>query len=288
MEKCDVTWGDFLEYLELFFNGKIWCGMRWCDMIVEFLELFFNRARWCVAWGDFLELLELFFNRESWFGMLLEFLELFFNGERWCGMKVYFSWVLQKGYGPLHHTTVHGNTPHWCEEYYRPQPHCTLAHKLVRTEVILTLSCFMVLWIVDVVLNFCSYACRTEKMSPPPSTIQLAKSWPSAVRRSYLFFLVWRRCDYLATYVVFNFGPRDLLLFTAMSSADGMGTFFVTPIFTVPISSTGISGHLPHPVFAFNLRFLSMFCCYFRCLRCFLVHGSHQVHCSPQNSRGFL
>jgi hypothetical protein len=25
MEKCDVTWGDFLKFLELFFKGERWC-----------------------------------------------------------------------------------------------------------------------------------------------------------------------------------------------------------------------------------------------------------------------
>jgi hypothetical protein len=41
MEKCDVGWGNFLEFLELFFNGEMWCGM-----LLEFSELFFNRERW--------------------------------------------------------------------------------------------------------------------------------------------------------------------------------------------------------------------------------------------------
>jgi hypothetical protein len=77
------------------------------------------------------------------------------------------------------------------------------------------------------------------------------------------------------------FGPLGLLLFTAISLADGTSTFFVTSIFTAPISSARISGHLPHPVFAFSLHLLSVFCCYFCYVRYFLVYGSHQVHCSP-------
>jgi hypothetical protein len=46
IEKYDVSWGDFLEFLELVFNTERWCGMRWCGMLVEFLELFFNREMW--------------------------------------------------------------------------------------------------------------------------------------------------------------------------------------------------------------------------------------------------
>jgi hypothetical protein len=77
------------------------------------------------------------------------------------------------------------------------------------------------------------------------------------------------------------FGSLGLLLFTAISLAYGTSMFFIMFVFTVPISSAGTSGHLPHPVFTFSLRFLFMFCWYFCCVRCFLVHGLHQVHCSP-------
>jgi hypothetical protein len=71
--------GDFLEFLELFFNGEMCCGVRWCDMLLRFLELFVNRKSWCgmkcvtwylnyqnyfsmekgdIVWGDFLKFLE--------------------------------------------------------------------------------------------------------------------------------------------------------------------------------------------------------------------------------------
>jgi hypothetical protein len=42
IKKGDVEWGDFLEFLELFFNRERWHGMRWCDRLLEFEELFFN------------------------------------------------------------------------------------------------------------------------------------------------------------------------------------------------------------------------------------------------------
>jgi hypothetical protein len=51
---------DFLKFLELVFNGEIWCvvlleflrlflieKLRWCDMLLEFSELFFNEEMWC-------------------------------------------------------------------------------------------------------------------------------------------------------------------------------------------------------------------------------------------------
>jgi hypothetical protein len=86
MEKCDIGWGDFLEFSKLFFYGEMWCGM-----LIEFLELF-SIEKCDVAWGDFHEFLELILNREMWlsmrwYDMLLEFLELFFNEESWCGMR---------------------------------------------------------------------------------------------------------------------------------------------------------------------------------------------------------
>jgi hypothetical protein len=77
------------------------------------------------------------------------------------------------------------------------------------------------------------------------------------------------------------FGTLGLLLFTAISLAYGTSMFFIMFVFTVPISSAGISGHLPHPVFTFSLHFLFVFCWYFCCVCCFLVHGLHQVHYSP-------
>jgi hypothetical protein len=39
-------------------------------------------------------------------------------------------------------------------------------------------------------------------------------------------------------------------------------------VFTALISSAEISGHSPHPMHAFSLRFLSVFCYYFCCMRC--------------------
>jgi hypothetical protein len=139
-----------------------------------------------------------------------------------------------------------------------------------------------------VVLNFCSYACQTKKASPPPSTMGLAKALPSEVRWSSLIFLfdegviIWLPGPLLPP------GPLGLLLFTTKFSTDVMGTFFITFVFMTPISSAGSSSHLPHPVFSFSPRFLSVFCCYFCCVCCFQVHGPHQVLSSPQNSRGFL
>jgi hypothetical protein len=91
MEKCDVGWGDFLEFSKLFFNEEMWRGMRWCDMLLEFLELF-SIEKGDVSWCDFLGFLELFFNREMWCGILVEFLELFFHGERWHDIR-WFSWI---------------------------------------------------------------------------------------------------------------------------------------------------------------------------------------------------
>jgi hypothetical protein len=116
MEKCGVGRGDFLEFLELFFNGEIWCGRSWCGMLLnfenyfsmekadffKFLELFFNRERWCgIRWYDMLfEFLEIFyFSMEkcdvAWCDFL-KFLELFLNEERWhdirwCDMLLEFS-----------------------------------------------------------------------------------------------------------------------------------------------------------------------------------------------------
>jgi hypothetical protein len=71
-----VARDDFLKFLELFFNREMWCGMRWCDMLLEFSELFCDR-KGNVPWDYFLDFLKLFFNWESWHGMLLEFLEIF-------------------------------------------------------------------------------------------------------------------------------------------------------------------------------------------------------------------
>jgi hypothetical protein len=42
MEKGDVAWGDYLKFLELFFNEERWRGIRWCGMFIEFLEIFFK------------------------------------------------------------------------------------------------------------------------------------------------------------------------------------------------------------------------------------------------------
>jgi hypothetical protein len=43
MEKGDMTWGGFLEFLELFLNEERWRGMP-----LEFLEIFFDGERWYV------------------------------------------------------------------------------------------------------------------------------------------------------------------------------------------------------------------------------------------------
>jgi hypothetical protein len=51
------------------------------------------------------------------------------------------------------------------------------------------------------------------------------------------------------------FGLRDLLHFTAISQADGMGTFFITSIFMGPISSGAMSCGLLHHVLASDLHF---------------------------------
>jgi hypothetical protein len=100
MENCDVGRGDFLEFLELFFNGEMWHGIRYCGMHLEFQDYF------SIEKGDFLEFLELFLiekgdvacylNFQNYFSMekgdmawgdFLEFLELFFIGERWCDIR---------------------------------------------------------------------------------------------------------------------------------------------------------------------------------------------------------
>jgi hypothetical protein len=51
MEKGYVAWGDFLEFLELFFNGERWHGIRWCYMLLKFSEKNngerWNGMKWC-------------------------------------------------------------------------------------------------------------------------------------------------------------------------------------------------------------------------------------------------
>jgi hypothetical protein len=42
-----MAWGDFLNFLELIFNGEKWCGM-----LLEFLEIFFNREKDDMTWDD--------------------------------------------------------------------------------------------------------------------------------------------------------------------------------------------------------------------------------------------
>jgi hypothetical protein len=73
MEKCDVVWGDLLEFYNYFLMDK-------CDMAC-FLNLqnYFSIEKGDVVWGNFLKCLELFFNREMWHGM------------RWHGMQLEFS-----------------------------------------------------------------------------------------------------------------------------------------------------------------------------------------------------
>jgi hypothetical protein len=46
IEKGDVPWGDFLKFLDLFFNRERWYGMRWRGMLLKILELFLNGERW--------------------------------------------------------------------------------------------------------------------------------------------------------------------------------------------------------------------------------------------------
>jgi hypothetical protein len=46
MEKGGRSWGDFLEFLELFFNGE-----RWYDMLLEFLAIFSMKKDY-MAWDD--------------------------------------------------------------------------------------------------------------------------------------------------------------------------------------------------------------------------------------------
>jgi hypothetical protein len=64
------------------------------------------------------------------------------------------------------HMVVHGNTPHRNEEYYRPQPHSTLAHKFNGVEVMLTITCWFALRIADVVLNFAPVGVKPKKRHP--------------------------------------------------------------------------------------------------------------------------
>jgi hypothetical protein len=54
MGKCDVRWGYFFEFLELFLHGEMWG-----DMLLEFSKIF-SIEKGGVAWGDFLVFLELF------------------------------------------------------------------------------------------------------------------------------------------------------------------------------------------------------------------------------------
>jgi hypothetical protein len=39
--------------------------------------------------------------------------------------------------------TVYGNSPHWCDEYYRSQAHCTLEHSLAE---IVSAARFKLVW----------------------------------------------------------------------------------------------------------------------------------------------
>jgi hypothetical protein len=60
MEKCDVAWGDIacsLNFQKYFLMEK---GEAWGDFI-KFLELFFNEEKWC---DILLKFLEIFFNGE--------------------------------------------------------------------------------------------------------------------------------------------------------------------------------------------------------------------------------
>jgi hypothetical protein len=50
MENGDVTWGDFIKFLELFFNIETWRGIYWCDMLLKFSEIFFNEDD--MVWDD--------------------------------------------------------------------------------------------------------------------------------------------------------------------------------------------------------------------------------------------
>ncbi len=72
-----MGWGDFLQFLELFFNGKY--DMAWGDVACSLnFQNYLSIEKGDVAWDDFLEFLELFFNIERWRGM------------RWCGMLLEF------------------------------------------------------------------------------------------------------------------------------------------------------------------------------------------------------
>jgi hypothetical protein len=83
------------------------------------------------------------------------------------------------------------------------------------------------------------------------------------------------------------------LLFTSISLVDVISarnlTLSLTPVFTVPINSAEIYGHLPYLALACSFCFLHSFCYCFRCaVRILLMHGSHQMFCLPQNNYGFF
>jgi hypothetical protein len=89
MEKGDMAWGDFLKFLELFFNRERWCDIRWFDMLLEFSKIFLLKkydVAWIekgyVVWDD----VTCYLNFQNYFlmkkgdmiwGDFLEFLELF-------------------------------------------------------------------------------------------------------------------------------------------------------------------------------------------------------------------
>jgi hypothetical protein len=49
-------------------------------------------------------------------------------------------------------------------------------------------------------------------------------------------------------------GPRDLLVFTARSPADMMGTIFITSVFMAPMWSAGSWGHFTSPCTCYCFR----------------------------------
>jgi hypothetical protein len=52
MEKGDVAWSDFIESVELFFNGDTWCGISWCGMLLKFSKKYFSMEKDDIACDD--------------------------------------------------------------------------------------------------------------------------------------------------------------------------------------------------------------------------------------------
>jgi hypothetical protein len=95
MEKCDVRWGDLLEFLELFLMEKY--DVIGGDVAYSLnFQNYFSIENGDVAWGHFLEFLELFLNREMWhatwiFRIIFQWRKVMWHEMIFLNFKNYFS-----------------------------------------------------------------------------------------------------------------------------------------------------------------------------------------------------